>query len=301
MKILIIGGTKFLGRHLVDAAGAAGHEVTLFNRGKTNPALFPDLETITGDREQEMDKLSGREWDAVIDVAGYLPRIVRLSAEALKDSVRRYVFISSISVYADFRIRGLTEDSPVKQPARETEEVTPETYGWLKALCERELDVHRSLIVRPGILVGPHDYTGRFTYWSWRVAQGGEVLVQGRPGRPLQLLDARDLAAWLLKMVEEGKTGTFNATGPGRPLTMGELLETCREVTGSDATFIWVDRDLDLPLWIPEEKSGFDSIDNGKARAEGLTFRPLAETIRDTLAWVQADPDGRAPEKARGR
>jgi 2'-hydroxyisoflavone reductase len=294
VKLLLLGGTRFVGRYFAEAALARGHDLTLFHRGQTNPGLFSQVEEVLGDRDIGLP--SGR-WDTVVDFCGYVPRQVRKSAAEI--DADRYVFISSISVYADFRVRGLTEDSPVKQPPpghEGDEEVTPATYGWLKVLCERELDVHRSLIVRPGILVGPHDYTGRFTYWPWRVAQGGEVLAPGRPERPVQLLDARDLAAWLLKMVEKGKTGIFNAPGPGRALTMGELLETCREVTRSDATFTWVDgNDLDLPLWIPEEKSGFDSVDNSKARAEGLAFRPLADTIRDTLAWVEADPA--APRK----
>lgn len=293
MKLLVLGGTRFAGRHFAEAALARGHDLTLFHRGQSNPGLFPDAEEVLGDRDLALPK--GR-WDAVVDFCGYVPRQVRKAAAAI--DADRYVFLSSVSVYADFRVRGLTEESPVKKPPRgreRTEEVTGKTYGWLKVLCERELGRRQALIVRPGILAGPHDYTGRFTYWPWRVAQGGEVLAQGRPGRPLQLLDARDLAGWLLRMVEKGRTGTFNATGPGRPLTMGELLETCREVTGSNATFTWVDRDLDLPLWLPEEKSGFDSIDSSKARAEGLTFRPLADTIRDTLAWVADDPE--APRK----
>ncbi|HEX5715323.1 MAG TPA: epimerase [Thermoanaerobaculia bacterium] len=293
MKLLLLGGTRFVGRHFAEEALARGHDLTLFHRGQTNPGLFPGARELLGDRDLALPSGRWRRWDTVLDFCGYVPRQVRKAAAEIEAD--RYVFISSISVYADFSVRGLTEDSPVKQPPKgqeRTEEVTPATYGWLKALCERELDESRSLIVRPGILVGPHDYTGRFTYWPWRVAQGGEVQAPGRPGRPVQLLDARDLAGWLLKMVEKGRTGTFNAPGPGRVLTMGELLETCREVTGSDATFTWVDgNDLDLPLWIPEEKSGFDSVDNGKARAEGLAFRPLADTIRDTLAWVEADPE----------
>jgi 2'-hydroxyisoflavone reductase len=290
MKLLVLGGTRFVGRHFAEAALARGHQVTLFHRGRTNPGLFPDAEEVLGDRD---DHLPRGRWDAVVDFCGYVPRQVRKSSAEL-DAVR-YVLISTISVYADFRVRGLTEESPVKQPPRgreNEEEVTPESYGWLKALCERELEKNRSLIVRPGILVGPHDYTGRFSYWVWQVAKGGKVIAPGRPQRPVQFLDARDLAAWLLKMVEEQKTGTFNATGPDRPLTMGELLATCREVTGSGATFTWVDRDdLDLPLWISEEKSGFDSVDSGRARAEGLACRPLADTVRDTLAWLDSDPD----------
>ena len=212
MKLLFLGGTRFVGRHFAEAALARRHDLTLFHRGQTNPGLFPGAEEVLGDRDLTLP--SGR-WDTVVDFCGYVPRQVRAAARAI--DAERYVFLSSISVYADFRVRGLTEDSPVKQPpegSEGTEEVTNATYGWLKVLCERELDVHRTLIVRPGILVGPHDYTGRFTYWPWRVAQGGEVLVQGKPARPVQILDARDLAAWLLAMVEKGKTGIFNAPGP---------------------------------------------------------------------------------------
>ena len=285
MKLLLLGGTRFVGRHFAEAALSRGHELTLFHRGQTNPGLFPEAEEVLGDRDHTLP--SGR-WDAVVDFCGYEPRQVR---EASKIAADRYVFISSISVYADFRIRGLHEGSPVKPP--------DDSYGALKALCERELEEKPALIIRPGLLVGPHDYSGRFTWWPWRVAQGGEIEVPGRPERPVQILDARDLAAWLLKMVEQEKTGTFNATGPGRALTLGELAEACREVTGSGATFTWVDRDLG-PLWMPEEKSGFYWIDSSRARAEGLTFRSLADTIRDTLAWVEADPEGRAPKPARG-
>lgn len=293
MKLLVLGGTRFVGRHFVEAALARDHEVTLFHRGRTNPGLFPGAEEVLGDRDHGLPE--GR-WDAVVDFCGYVPRQVRQAAEAL--AVDRYVFISTVSVYADFRVRGLTEESPVKQPVRgrEMDEVVnPESYGWLKVLCERALDPDRALIVRPGILVGPHDYTGRFTYWPWKVAKGGQVLAPGRPGRPVQILDARDLAAWLVKMVERERTGTFNATGPDRVLTMGALLRTCRAVAASDASFSWLSDELaeehDLPLWIPEEKSGFDSVDSSKARAEGLTFRPLEDTIQDTLDWLDSDPD----------
>jgi 2'-hydroxyisoflavone reductase len=296
VRLLVLGGTRFAGRHFAEAALAAGHEVTLFHRGSTHPGLFPEAEEILGDRDGGLAVLSGRHWDAVVDFCGFVPRVVRQSAEALAGAVDLYVFLSTLSVYADFRILGLTEESPLKEPPPEeeqTEEVTPATYGWLKVLCERavkEAMPGRTLIVRPCILVGPHDYTDRFTYWCRQVAEGGEVIAPGRPGRPVQLLDARDLATWLVRMIERGRTGIFNATGPGRILTMGELLETCREVSGSDAFFTWVEPgpDEEIPFWIPEEKNGFHSVDNGKARAAGLTFRPLAESVRDTLAWLRA-------------
>jgi 2'-hydroxyisoflavone reductase len=321
MKILIIGGTKFLGRHLVDAARAAGHEVTLFNRGKTNPALFPDLETITGDREQELEKLSGREWDAVIDVAGYLPRIVRLSAEALKDSVRRYVFISSISVYADNRKVGIDESYPVgKLQDESVEEITGETYGPLKALAEKAVqDMYgdRALIVRPGLIVGPYDPTDRFTYWPMRVKRGGDMITPDKPQTPIQIIDVRDLSEFIIKLIEENASGVYNATGPDYELMMGEFLDACKRVAGSVAAFHWASAEFlaehgvqpwsDMPVWIPdtEEDAGFSRIDVSRAIDAGLAFRPLEDTIRDTIAWVETRPEdhewraGLNPDKER--
>ena len=321
MKILIIGGTKFLGRHLVDAARAAGHEVTLFNRGKTNPALFPEIETITGDREQDMDKLSGGEWDAVIDVAGYLPRIVRLSAEALKDSVRRYVFISSISVYADNRKIGIDESYPVgKLQDESVEEITGETYGPLKALAEKAVqDMYgdRALIVRPGLIVGPYDPTDRFTYWPMRVKRGGDMITPDKPQTPIQIVDVRDLSEFIIKLIEENASGVYNATGPDYELMMGEFLDACKRVAGSVAAFHWASAEFlaehgvqpwsDMPVWIPdtEEDAGFSRIDVSKAIDAGLKFRPLEDTIRDTIAWAEtrsADHEWRAglnPDKER--
>src|SRR5262245_53013995 len=195
MKILIIGGTRFLGRHLVDAALARGHEVTLFNRGKSNPDLFLTIETILGDREHDLNKLTqvGREWDAVIDTSGYVPRIVRLSAQSLERSVKRYVFISSISVYADFKKIGIDENDPVGKIEDESfEEITGESYGPLKALCEKavqEIYKDRALVIRPGLIVGPNDSTDRFTYWPVRVARGGDVLAPEKPDAPIQVVD----------------------------------------------------------------------------------------------------------------
>ena len=306
MRILIIGGTRFLGRHLVEAALARRHEVTLFNRGQSNPDLFPQLETIIGDREKDLDKLSGRIWDTAIDVAGYLPRIVRLSAEFLEPNVSRYVFISSLSVYADFRKIGIDESYPVgKIEGESVEEITGETYGPLKALCEkavREVYGERALIVRPGLIVGPHDPTDRFTYWPVRVTRGGDVLAPQKPEAVTQIIDVRDLSDFIIKLVEENASGIYNATGPEYELTMGNLLEVSKQVSGSDADFKWASVEFlnqnkveawsDMPAWIPddEEGVGFARIDSSKAIHAGLKFRPLEETVRDTLEWAKTRP-----------
>lgn len=308
MNLLILGGTKFLGRYLVDSAIARGHAVTLFNRGKTNPGLFPELETILGDREHDLDKLAGRAWDAVIDVAGYLPRIVRLSASGLERAVGRYVFISSISVYPDSALKkiGIDESDPVGKLEDETvEEITGETYGPLKALCEKTvLDLYgvRGLVVRPGLIVGPNDPTDRFTYWPVRVARGGEVLAPEKPEVPVQIVDVRDLSDFIIKLIEEQAPGIYNATGPDYELTFGAMLETCKRVSGSDASFRWASVEFlnqnkveawsDMPVWIPdnEENAGFSRINVSKAVNAGLTFRPLEETVRDTIDWANTRP-----------
>lgn len=308
MNILIIGGTRFLGRHLVDSALARGHNVTLFNRGKTDPGLFPHLETILGDREQDISKLAGRAWDAVIDVAGYLPRIVGVSSVGLEGSVGRYVFISSISVYPDSSLHkvGIDESDPVGKLEDETvEEITGETYGPLKALCEKTvLDLYgeRGLVVRPGLIVGPNDPTDRFTYWPVRVAKGGDVLAPEKPEVPVQVIDVRDLSDFTIKLIEKNASGIYNATGPDYELTFGAMLETCKQVSGSDAAFRWasvgfleqhkVEAWSDMPVWVPdnEENRGFSRVDISKAIRAGLTFRPLAATVRDTLAWAKTRP-----------
>jgi 2'-hydroxyisoflavone reductase len=308
MNILIIGGTKFLGRHLVESALARGHELTLFNRGKTNPNLFPQVETIIGDREHDIGKLSGREWDAVIDTCGYMPRIVRLSAQSLERSVRRYVFISSISAYDEsiFRKIGIDESDPVgKLQDEAVEEVTGETYGPLKALCEKivqEIYGDRTLIIRPGLIVGPHDPTDRFTYWPLRVARGGDVLTPEKPAVPVQIIDVRDLADFIIKLIEDHASGIYNATGPDYELTLGAMLEACKQVSGSDARFKWASVEFleqnnvaawsDMPVWVPdnEENAGFSRVDISKAIHAGLKFRPLEETVRDTLAWANTRP-----------
>jgi 2'-hydroxyisoflavone reductase len=245
MRILIIGGTCFLGRHLVEAALARNHELTLFNRGKSNPDLFRQLETILGDRETDVKKLqqAGRNWDSVIDVAGYVPRIVRLSAEVLKENVGRYIYISSISVYSNFRKVGINESGPVgKIDDEATEEITEETYGPLKVLCERAVQNiygERALIIRPALIVGPHDPTDRFTYWPVRVARGGEVLAPQKREAPIQIIDVCDLPDFILKLIEENASGIYNATGPDYELTIGKLLDVSKQLTGSNANIHW--------------------------------------------------------------
>ncbi len=307
MKILIIGGTRFLGRHLVNSARARGHEVTLFNRGLTNPDLFRTVDTISGDREKDLDQLSG-QWDAVIDTCGYFPRVVRMSAEALKDKVEQYVFISSISVYADFKKTGINESYPVGKIEDETmEEITGESYGPLKALCEKAVqDVFGvgSLIIRPGLIVGPHDPTDRFTYWPVRVARGGTVLSPEKPEIPIQIIDVRDLADFIIKLIEQNVSGVFNATGPDHELTLGAMLDTCKLVSASNATFKWAPVEFleknkvapwsDMPVWIPDtvDDAGFSRVNISKAVNAGVKFLSLEDTIRDTIKWAAERPEG---------
>jgi 2'-hydroxyisoflavone reductase len=309
MKILIIGGTVFLGRHLVDAALARGHTVTLFNRGQHNPELYPEVEKLRGDRDGGLDALRDRQWDVVIDTCGYVPRVVRASANLLAGAVERYAFISSISVYPQFPEPGMDESAPVGTLADPSiEKVTGESYGPLKALCEQAVEAAlsgRTLVIRPGLIVGPHDPTDRFTYWPHRVSRGGEVLAPGRPDRHVQVIDVRDLAEWTIAMVEGRQTGVFNATGPATPLLFDDVLEVSRTVSGADARITWVseaflaEREvgpwIELPLWIPEsdpDTRGFSDVSVARAIEAGLRFRPLADTVRDTLAWVAERPEG---------
>jgi 2'-hydroxyisoflavone reductase len=321
MKLLILGGTVFLGRHLTEAALARGHAVTLFNRGQHNADLFPAVEKLRGDRDGDLGALEGRRWDAAIDVHGRVPRIVRMSAELLAPAVDHYTFISTTTVYGDYSIRNMTEDAPLATIADPmVEDPTGPNYGPLKVLSERAVETAlpgRALVIRPGLIVGPHDSTNRFTYWPHRVAEGGDVLAPDGPAHPARFIDARDLAAWTVRMIESGATGTYNARGPNETLTFGELLDTCKTITGSDARFVWVDEQFlldagvrpytEIPLWIPNlpERAGFYSVNSGKAIAAGLTFRPTTETIRDTLAWDATQPPdaprpaGLRPERER--
>jgi 2'-hydroxyisoflavone reductase len=320
MKLLILGGTAFLGYHIVESAVKAGHEVTIFSRGRTNSNAFPEVEKLVGDRDGNLDALAGRRWDAVIDTSGYVPRIVRDSVNLLKDRIELYVFISSISVYPEFLEPGTNELAPVGQLEDPSTEEVSKAYGQLKALCEKEVESAmpgRALLIRPGLIVGPQDPTDRFTYWPARMYKGGDVLAPGNPATQVQFIDARDLADWTIRMVEAGRTGVYNATGPEKTLTMGELFRQCIETTGGNARLIWLSNDfllqagagpwMELPLWIPDEGETASmkymlAVNIDKALEAGLTFRPLADTILDTLNWDLKRIDdsrraGMAPDK----
>ncbi len=299
MKVLVIGGTHFVGRAVVEDAVARGHDVTVFHRGAEEPEDFPDVEHLHGDRDGELDVLRGREWDAALDTCGYVPRVVRDSAQLLADAVGIYGYISSLSVLPDDAPPGWNEDTPTHQPPfPDTEEITNETYGPLKVACELEVRAalpSRCLIVRPGYIVGPHDPTDRFTYWVRRAGTGDEMLAPGPDDGALQVLDVRDLGAFTLDHLEAGTADVFGVVGPPEPLTWAVFLPLVREVAGAGTSFIWADRrflesqlgyDLDeaFPLRdYPYE--GLHQYDARKAIAAGLTHRPLEETIADTIAW----------------
>jgi 2'-hydroxyisoflavone reductase len=296
MRPLVLGGTRFLGRAIVDVALGRGHEPTLFNRGLTNPDLFPDVERLVGDRSSDLSSLEGRLWDAVIDVAAYFPDEVRRSVEALRETVDRYVFVSSVSVYRDQSVPPVEGAAVHELPPGEADDPGPDTYGARKAACERMVEAafgERAFVVRPGLIVGPHDATGRFSYWPHRIARGGEVLAPGSPEDPVQFIDVRDLAEWIVFGAELGLTGAFNATG--ETMRFEALLDECRRVTESDARFTWVPSErlleagveewMGIPLWITSP--GWEAANRvvvSKALAAGLAFRPLAETIRGALA-----------------
>jgi nucleoside-diphosphate-sugar epimerase len=315
LKLLLLGGTKFLGRATVDAALARGHEVTLFTRGETNPDLFPEAEKLRGDRNGELEPLRRRTWDAVIDTSGYFPGPVRTSVEALGDRVGRYLYVSSISVYADFS-QGPSEESARVELAEghPDDEMLPgyENYGALKALCEDVVTEGydgRAVIVRPGLIVGPHDPTGRFTYWPHRIARGGEFVVPGPADGRFQIVDARDLGEWMVHLLEEGASGAFNAAHPG--FTWEELVESALRVTGSDAGPVWIDSGwlanqgvgewMELPMWLHDpEWAGMMQAEVSRALAAGLTFRPLSETVADTLEQADTTNDaGLHPQRER--
>lgn len=300
MKLLLIGGTRFLGRHVVAAALARGHQVTLFHRGQTEPGLYPECERILGDRDRDLDRLDGRSWDAVVDTCGFTPRVVGALVERLASRIGHYTFVSSISVYADPVPPGADESAAQRtlaDPATET--VTGETYGGLKAACERAAEAlmpGRVLQARAGLLMGPNDYTDRFGYWVRRFAEGGDVLVPDALDQTLQVVDARDAGAWIVRMAERGAAGTFNVTGPAEPLTLGGCFDAIERALGTRARRIAVAPEFllgekvtpwsELPLWAPDV-DGFLSVRIDRARAAGLAFRPLEETVRDVRAWQQ--------------
>lgn len=301
MRILVLGGTQFLGRHVVEHALERGHDVTLFNRGLTRPELFPDVEHLVGNRDGDLGALDGRAFDAVVDTSGYVPRIVAGTIDAL-GAVGHYTFVSTVSVYPD-GAASRSEEAPVATLVEETEEVGPASYGALKALCEGVVRARlpNAFVPRPGLIVGPWDPTGRFTYWPQRFLRGGPVLAPAPRDAPVQVLDVRDLAAWIVDAAERGLAGTYNACSP--PATMDRVLETCRTVARSDAEIVWVDprflagQDvgpwMELPLWLgADEDDLFMRVPVERALAAGLRIRPLEETVRATVEWVRS---GEAP------
>ena len=311
LRILILGGTAFLGPAQVEYALARGHTVTLFNRGRTNPHLFPDVEKLVGDRAApDYAALEGREWDAVIDNSANVASWVADSTEALKDAAGRYLFVSSISAHKDNSIVGQDENGPVfteeeYEDAMASEAGPGAAFGPNKAQAERltfRAFGDRGLVVRPGLIVGPRDRSDRFTYWPVRIDRGGEVLGPGDGTDLAQIVDARDLGRFMVHLVEEEASGTFNATGPEAPLTMAGMLYGIRAITSSPVSFTWVAADflrehdvgawMEMPVWVypGEETRGFSAYDCSKAIAAGLTFRPLAETALDTLKWWKSLP-----------
>ena len=311
MRILILGGTRFIGRHMTALALERGHQLTFFNRGKTKTDRYPEVERITGDRDGKIDGLKGREWDAVIDNSGYVPRHVKLSAELLAPQVKQYIFTSSISVYPDFSVPR-DESSPVGKLADETtEKVDGETYGPLKALCEQAAEramPGRTCVIRPGLIVGPDDNTDRFTYWPARAARGGEFIAPGAPGDAFQVIDARDLAAFALNAVENNHVGIYNLVSNANEFKFGQLTDACIASANKQAKpkdkprATWLPAEFleeqkvapwsEMPVWLPAkgEEAAFAGTSNKAAVAKGLKITPLKKTVNDTLAWHLSRP-----------
>jgi 2'-hydroxyisoflavone reductase len=306
-RLLVLGGTGFIGPYQVQYAIDRGHTVTLFNRGRTNPGLFPGVEKLIGDRNGDLKSLEGREWDAVIDNSVQTdPNWVTLSAKLLQDAVKQYVFVSTRSVYADTRRVPMTSEAPVfTLETANWDRSRPMPYGLVKALAEKEAQKYfpgRTTIVRPGLIIGPGDLTDRFTYWPVRIERGGEVLAPGDGSDPVQIIDARDLSEWMIRLVEQNAPGVFNAVGPKNPRSFAELLHGIKAATTAEATFTWVDADFlaqrrvrpyqEMPVWMPARngREGFARFDIAPELALGLTFRPLAVTARDTLDYYHAQP-----------
>ncbi len=339
LRILVMGGTGFLGPHFVEAALARGHRLTLFNRGKTHPERFSDpryaaIEQLQGDRKTDLSALEGEQrWDAVLDTSAYIPADVTRSARLLAPRIGQYLLVSTISVYARNDIVDMDEDAElIRLPDPTVTEVTGETYGGLKALCEAAARAELpggTTVVRPGLIVGPGDTTDRFTYWPARADRGGEILGPGSPAAPTQFIDARDLAAFLLRLLETRTLGTFNADAPAGALTMGAVLDASREVArsmsvhhcitapcpqppGAQSSVTWVPADFleaqgvsawqDMPAWIPArgEYAGFGRTRTTRAQAAGLRYRPLEDTVRDTLEWWRAQPESRRAQPKAG-
>jgi 2'-hydroxyisoflavone reductase len=305
LGLLILGGTGFIGPHIVAYATARGHKTTLFNRGKTHPELFADLEKLRGDRDGKLDALKGRKWDGVVDTSGYVPRIVKMSADLLAPSVKQYLFISSISVYPDDVKPGANESTPTQELKEPGSEEVRKHYGALKALCEKTVEQSmpgRATTIRPGLIVGPGDPTDRYTYWPARIDRGGEALAPGGGDDPVQYVDTRDLAAFVVHALEDGIVGVFNATGPEKKLSMKSMLDSSRKASSNPAALTWVPEKFleeqkvnpwdDMPVWAGAG-AGFSQIDCSKAIGKGLRFRSADETAKDTLAWWKTLPEER--------
>lgn len=308
-KILVLGGTGFIGPHMVREALRRGHDVTLFNRGKTNNKLFPDLVSLIGDRDNGLDALMGGKWDAVVDNSGYVPRHVADSARLLSPSISHYLFISSISAYASFA-EANHENSPLAiMPDETVEEVTGETYGPMKALCEQraaaEIGGDRLTILRPTYICGPGDHTDRFSYWPVRTMKGGEMLWPGTPHDKTQIIDVRDLANFVVDAVEQRITGTFNTVTPAGSYSMGDLLADSMAVTGTEVNPTWVSAEFierhslsegrSIPIWASPsgEYAGVAFVNGERAAAKGLRNRPVKETARDLISWWKTLPEHR--------
>lgn len=314
LKVLILGGTGISGPHLVRDLRGAGHQLTLLNRGKRAPDMFKDVETLIGDRNSTLDVLKGRDWDVVVDNSGYFPRQVKTSTELLKDHSKHYIYVSSISAYADLTPPGIDEDYKLaenKEP--DATEITNDNYGGLKVACEKIVEQtfgESQTIVRPSYIVGPGDSSDRFTYWPVRVARGGEMLAPGTPSDPVQFIDARDMADFMRLCVERQIKGRYNLCNPPGAVTMIDLLETSKRISRSNASFVWAKQSFleenkalesgEIPIWAPTsgEGSGAALVSSARAVARGLRFRELDVTVRDTLAWHEQRP---ADQKAKLR
>lgn len=306
LKVLIFGGTGFIGPHFVRELSAGGHQLTLLNRGKRNPGLFPAIETLLGDRNGPLDVLQGREWDVVVDNSGYFPAQVKRSTQLLRGRVRHYIYVSSISAYADLTPPGIDEDyqlAELKDP--NVTEITDDTYGGLKAACERIVEQtfgEHQAVIRPTYIVGPGDSSDRFTYWPVRVARGGEMLAPGSALDPVQFIDVRDLADFMRVCVEGSVAGRYNLCNPPGSVTIGDVLETSKRIAQSNASFVWASQSFleqnkalasgEIPIWTPPSGTlaGAALISSARAVAKGLRFRDLDTTIKDTLAWHEQRP-----------
>jgi len=316
LNILILGGTGFIGPHMVSEALRRGHQVSLFNRGRSNSELFPDLTSYVGDRDNGLDALKGHTWDAVVDNSGYVPRHVADSARLLRSATSHYLYVSTISVYASFGVAN-DENSPLATIGDESiEEITGDTYGPLKALCEKraaaEISAGDLTVLRPTYICGPGDHTDRFTYWPARSMRGGDMLWPGTPADNIQIIDVRDLANFVVDCLEQKIVGTYNTVTPAASYTMGDLHDDCLAITASDMRAVWVNSEFirdnklaegrSIPIWSsPQGDSGKVAFVNGeKAVAAGLRNRPVRETARDALTWWKSLPEERTSKPNAG-